>query len=71
MSCRPGLLRALLPSGAGAFLVFLVPSLSAGAFLVFLLGVKSYILLAHLLLQIVVLLGEAFYGRGDSLNLPL
>ena len=53
------------------FRPFLVPSLSAGAFLVLLFSVKPRVLLAQLLLEIMVLLGEAFYDSGESLNLSL
>ena len=49
----------------------MVPSLNAGAFLVFLLSFKACVLLAQLLFQIMVLLGEALYGSGESLNLSL
>ena len=50
---------------------FLVSSLSAGAFLVFLLSVNFCVLLAQVLFQILVLLGEALHGSGESLNLSL
>ena len=49
----------------------MVPSLNTGAFLVFLLSVKSYVLLAQLLFQMMVLLGEALHDGGESLNLSL
>jgi len=57
--------------GVATFRPFLVPSLSVGAFLVLLLSVKPCVLLAQLLFQIIVLLGEALHGSGESLNLSL
>ena len=53
------------------FRPFLVPSLSASAFLVFLLGIHHCVLLAQLFLQIMILLGEAFYCCCEGLDLPL
>ena len=54
-----------------AFRPLLVPSLGVGTFLVLLLGVKHHVLLAHLLLEVIILLGELFYYCCKSLNLSL
>ena len=57
--------------GVATFQPFLVPSLNASAFLVFLLGVHHRVLLAQLFLQIMILLGKAFYYCCEGLDLPL
>ena len=54
-----------------SFWPLLVSSLSTGAFLVLLLSVMPCVLLTQSLFQIMVLLGEAFHGSGESLNLSL
>ena len=58
-------------SGVATFRPLLVPYLSAGTFLVFLLSVMPCVVLMQLLFQIIVLLGEAFHGNDESLNLSL
>ena len=60
-----------LARGIATFRPFLVPSLSASAFLVFLLGIHHRVLLVQLFLQIMILLGEAFYCCCEGLDLPL
>ena len=57
--------------GVATFQPLLIPSLNTGAFLIFLLSVKPCVLLAQLLFQIMVLLGEALHSSGESLNLSL
>ena len=61
----------LVYSGVATFRPLLVPYLSAGTFLVFLLSVMPCVVLMQLLFQIIVLLGEAFHGNDESLNLSL
>ena len=56
--------------GVATFRPFLIPSLNASAFLVFLFGVHHRILLAQLFLQIMILLGKAFYYCCKGLDLP-
>ena len=58
VSCRSGLLGALLPFGPSSFLVFL-------------LSVHRHILLAQLFLKVMILLGKVFHCCCEGLDLPL